>query len=232
MKGKYAYMAPEQTEGDNIDNRSDIFAIGIVLHEVLTGRRLFKGQNDVQTIERVRRCEVPPPSAQNPAVPPELDRHRAQGAAARSGAALEQRRRHGRRARRHRARGALPADAPAADPLRPVPDRGRRARAAHRQPAIAVARVDGRRVGVTRVRARCRRSRAPSRARTRCRSSPRAPRRPRCKPKSKFPSALVALLVLGAAGFGGWKYLGDATERRDVRVDDGRATRRASSTSS
>ncbi len=73
MKGKYAYMAPEQTEGENIDNRSDIFACGIVLHEVLTGRRLFKGQNDVQTIERVRRCDVPPPSAQNPGVPPELD---------------------------------------------------------------------------------------------------------------------------------------------------------------
>jgi serine/threonine protein kinase len=73
MKGKYAYMAPEQTDGDNIDHRSDIFACGIVLHEVLTGRRLFKGQNDVQTIERVRRCEVPPPSLQNPAVPPALD---------------------------------------------------------------------------------------------------------------------------------------------------------------
>jgi hypothetical protein len=73
MKGKYAYMAPEQTDGDNIDHRSDIFACGIVLHEVLTGRRLFKGQNDVQTIERVRRCEVPLPSLQNPAVPPALD---------------------------------------------------------------------------------------------------------------------------------------------------------------
>src|SRR4051794_33161560 len=56
MKGKYAYMAPEQTEGDNVDHRSDIFACGIVLHEVLTGRRLFKGNNDVQTIERVRAC--------------------------------------------------------------------------------------------------------------------------------------------------------------------------------
>ncbi len=73
MKGKYAYMAPEQTEGENVDNRSDIFACGIVLHEVLTGRRLFKGSNDVQTIERVRRCEVPRPSLQNPAVPPALD---------------------------------------------------------------------------------------------------------------------------------------------------------------
>ena len=73
MKGKYAYMAPEQTDGENVDHRSDIFSCGIVLHEVLTGRRLFKGNNDVQTIERVRRCEVPPPSLQNRAVPPELD---------------------------------------------------------------------------------------------------------------------------------------------------------------
>ncbi|HEV3031561.1 MAG TPA: serine/threonine-protein kinase [Polyangia bacterium] len=73
MKGKYAYMAPEQTEGDDVDHRIDIFSCGIVLHEVLTGRRLFKGQNDVLTIERVRRCEVPPPSLQNPLVPPELD---------------------------------------------------------------------------------------------------------------------------------------------------------------
>lgn len=73
MKGKYAYMAPEQTEGEDVDARIDIFSCGIVLHEVLTGRRLFKGANDVQTIERVRRCEVPPPSLQNPMCPPELD---------------------------------------------------------------------------------------------------------------------------------------------------------------
>ncbi|HEY4186025.1 MAG TPA: serine/threonine-protein kinase [Polyangia bacterium] len=73
LKGKYAYMAPEQTEGDNVDHRIDIFAAGIVLHEVLTGRRLFKGANDLQTIERVRRCDVRPPSQLNPACPPELD---------------------------------------------------------------------------------------------------------------------------------------------------------------
>jgi serine/threonine protein kinase len=73
MKGKYAYMAPEQTEGDDVDHRIDIFSCGIVLHEVLTGRRLFKGANDVLTIERVRRCDVPPPSLQNPMIPPELD---------------------------------------------------------------------------------------------------------------------------------------------------------------
>jgi len=73
LKGKYAYMAPEQTEGEDVDHRIDIFAAGIVLYEVLTGRRLFKGANDLQTIERVRRCEVRPPSQANPACPPEMD---------------------------------------------------------------------------------------------------------------------------------------------------------------
>jgi len=73
LKGKFAYMAPEQTEGEDVDHRIDIFAAGIVLHEVLTGRRLFKGANDLQTIERVRLCAVDPPSAQNPLCPPELD---------------------------------------------------------------------------------------------------------------------------------------------------------------
>jgi serine/threonine protein kinase len=73
MKGKYAYMAPEQTEGVNVDHRIDIFAAGIVLYEAVAGRRLFKGTSDVQTIERVRRCDVKPPSFLNPACPPQLD---------------------------------------------------------------------------------------------------------------------------------------------------------------
>jgi len=73
MKGKYAYMAPEQTERENVDHRIDIFAAGIILYESLTGRRLFKGATDIQTIERVRRCDVKPPSFLNPACPPELD---------------------------------------------------------------------------------------------------------------------------------------------------------------
>jgi serine/threonine protein kinase len=73
LKGKFAYMAPEQTVSNDIDRRIDIFATGIVLHEILTGRRLFKGENDMQTIERVRRCEVTPPSLFNPLCPPQLD---------------------------------------------------------------------------------------------------------------------------------------------------------------
>jgi serine/threonine protein kinase len=73
LKGKFAYMAPEQTQGSDVDRRIDIFAAGIVLHEILTGRRLFKGENDMQTVERVRQCEVSPPSMQNPLCPPEMD---------------------------------------------------------------------------------------------------------------------------------------------------------------
>jgi serine/threonine protein kinase len=73
LKGKFAYMAPEQTQGSDVDRRIDVFATGIVLHEMLTGRRLFKGENDLQTVEKVRQCEVPPPSLQNPLCPPELD---------------------------------------------------------------------------------------------------------------------------------------------------------------
>lgn len=73
LKGKFAYMAPEQTMSNEVDRRIDIFATGIVLHEILTGRRLFKGENDLQTIEKVRQCSVLPPSLHNPLCPPELD---------------------------------------------------------------------------------------------------------------------------------------------------------------
>lgn len=73
LKGKYSYMSPEQVAGEGVDNRSDIFALGIVLHELLTGRRLFKAESDVQTLARVRECAVPPPSRLNPQLPPGLD---------------------------------------------------------------------------------------------------------------------------------------------------------------
>ncbi len=73
LKGKYSYMSPEQVAGLEIDGRSDIFALGIVLHELLTGRRLFKAESDVQTLARVREAHVPPPSLLNPQLPPGLD---------------------------------------------------------------------------------------------------------------------------------------------------------------
>ena len=73
LKGKFEYMSPEQASGEQIDLRSDIFATGIILHEMLTGRRLFKSESDIQTLERIKRVDIKPPSTLNPAVPPRLD---------------------------------------------------------------------------------------------------------------------------------------------------------------
>jgi serine/threonine protein kinase len=73
LKGKYSYMSPEQVMGKQVDHRTDIFALGVVLHELLTGKRLFKADSDVETLERVRQTKVLPPSALNPQVPQSLD---------------------------------------------------------------------------------------------------------------------------------------------------------------
>lgn len=73
IKGKFDYMSPEQAEGAAVDHRSDLFALGIVLHEALTGRRLFKGPTEAETLGRVKNADVPVPSTVNPRVPPALD---------------------------------------------------------------------------------------------------------------------------------------------------------------
>ena len=73
LKGKYPYMSPEQASGQHIDGRSDQFALGVVLWELLTGRRLFKGETDLMTLRLVKDCQVPPPSQLNSKLPPELD---------------------------------------------------------------------------------------------------------------------------------------------------------------
>jgi len=74
LKGKFSYMSPEQVSGQPIDRRSDIFSLGVVFFEMLTGKRLFLGKNDVETLEKIRKAEVPPPSVFNSTVPPEIDR--------------------------------------------------------------------------------------------------------------------------------------------------------------
>lgn len=73
IKGKLSYLAPELIDGHAATPRSDLFACGIVLHEVLTNGRLFAGDNDLITIDLVRRAEVTPPSRLNPALPASLD---------------------------------------------------------------------------------------------------------------------------------------------------------------
>jgi serine/threonine protein kinase len=73
LRGKIPYMAPEQMAGKTFDHRVDLFACGVVLHELLTGRRLFRGESDMDSIERVRTMPIPLPSSINPQVPPALD---------------------------------------------------------------------------------------------------------------------------------------------------------------
>lgn len=73
LKGKFAYMAPEQIGGHSPGPQSDIFATGVVLHEMLTGRRLFKGTSDYETLQKVQNMPVPPPSSVVTVVSAELD---------------------------------------------------------------------------------------------------------------------------------------------------------------
>jgi serine/threonine-protein kinase len=61
VKGKFGYLAPEVTLGQKADRRVDIFAAGILLWEMLTGRRLFLGETDVETFKQVRAAEIPDP---------------------------------------------------------------------------------------------------------------------------------------------------------------------------
>jgi serine/threonine protein kinase len=73
VKGKFSYLSPEAAWGKEVDRRADIFAVGIILYEMLTGKRLFYGETDYQTVELVRQAHVPSMSAQNPEVDAELE---------------------------------------------------------------------------------------------------------------------------------------------------------------
>lgn len=74
LKGKFGYMSPEQVRGLQVDRRSDVFSCGIVLYELLTGERLFVGESDFSTLEKVRNVEILPPSTYNRKIPEELER--------------------------------------------------------------------------------------------------------------------------------------------------------------
>ncbi len=72
VKGKYSYLSPEVTEGKPADHRADIFAAGIVLWELLANRRLFLAKTDVETVELVRKAEIPPLAKFNDEVTPDF----------------------------------------------------------------------------------------------------------------------------------------------------------------
>jgi len=73
VKGKFSYLSPEAASGQEVDSRADVFAVGIILWELFTGRRLFYGDSDYQTVELVRQARVPSIAALNPEIEPELE---------------------------------------------------------------------------------------------------------------------------------------------------------------
>jgi tRNA A-37 threonylcarbamoyl transferase component Bud32 len=74
MMGKLRYMSPEQVAGEPLDGRSDIFSLGVVLNESLTGKVLIDADSPGGCVDMIKRADFPPPSTKNPAVPPDLDR--------------------------------------------------------------------------------------------------------------------------------------------------------------
>ena len=73
VKGKVAYMAPEQVRAEPLDRRADVFALGVVAWELLAGARLFRGGTDAETIRKVLELDPEPPSRIEPSAPPALD---------------------------------------------------------------------------------------------------------------------------------------------------------------
>jgi serine/threonine protein kinase len=73
LKGKYAYMSPEQVRSKPLDARSDVFSVGVVMYELVTGRRLFKRDSEMKTLDAVISAVVPKPRRFDTSVPPEVE---------------------------------------------------------------------------------------------------------------------------------------------------------------
>jgi serine/threonine protein kinase len=73
VKGKFSYLSPEAALGEQVDARTDVFALGIVLWEMIAGRRLFLGESDFETVKMVQQANVPSLQALNPEVDPAFE---------------------------------------------------------------------------------------------------------------------------------------------------------------
>jgi len=74
IKGKFSYLSPEAAQGLSVDARTDIFAAGIILWEMLAGRRLFLGDSDLETVRLVQKADIPNLRDFNPKVPADLEK--------------------------------------------------------------------------------------------------------------------------------------------------------------
>ncbi len=74
LKGKMAYMSPEQCKGEALDRRGDVFSLGVVLYELVTLARAFQGEGDFAVVTQIVHDDLPPPSSRRPEVPAEIDR--------------------------------------------------------------------------------------------------------------------------------------------------------------
>jgi serine/threonine protein kinase len=73
IKGKFSYLSPEAAMGKDVDLRTDVFAAGIILWEMLAGKKLFQGESDFETVKQVQRAEIPSISRINPTVDASLE---------------------------------------------------------------------------------------------------------------------------------------------------------------
>jgi serine/threonine-protein kinase len=73
VRGKFAYISPEQARNEHLEPRSDVFSVGILLWELVTSRRLFSGLGDMEALRAVRDAQVPRPSGFDAALSPEVD---------------------------------------------------------------------------------------------------------------------------------------------------------------
>lgn len=74
LKGKFGYMSPEQADGQNIDLRTDVFSLGIVLWELLAKDRLFSGSSEAAILRKIRESAIPPLRKIDPSIHPELEK--------------------------------------------------------------------------------------------------------------------------------------------------------------